>query len=308
MKSENQILRQLSELKIPRSDRAKMSKFLKGIGVKSAEYSKEDNGIPCSYEDFLDWYKNGKAAGDIVGCGRSAVIVSFAFKGIVKYCGYFGLDKELYNTEDGVPQEVAEGACEDVKLSDKEIEDYRQNYLTSGYVVDEKNGVLMSKPKPEAGKIYEFFHDGQVFTGYLRKTRYGKAVFKYRCKDDTLVNEDITVEYHNVMRLLDDAEVKAHNDVLQTTHACCWDDTQKELMVLSQRQEKGKPYFFITENFTVSGAYDWGTSRTNRHYWSGNYFATKEEAASFLNMIKGERIRQIKTQRLSQAVGKKIVI
>ncbi len=303
MKSEKQVLRQLSGLKFSADDWAQVSKFLKKTGIKAVRRSMGGGGVSCGYEEFLDWYKNGAAVGDIVGCGRSAVIVSFAFKGVVEYCGYFGLRGELCGTKDGIPQKAADGACDNIELSAEETERYRRNYLTSGYVVDEEKGVLTPKKKFETGKVYEFFYGNRVLVGHLRKTRYGNAIFKYGCNEDVLIANEVTVECHNVMRLLDDAETENFYEMMRAQYARCWDDTRKELMVLAQRQDKGKPYFFITENFTVSGANDWRTSRTNRHYWSGNYFATKEEAASFLEMVNRERTERIKSQLLSQATG-----
>lgn len=299
MKNKSQILRQLKELKFSQEDWEAVSVFLKEIGVRGKRTAKR-KAVACSYAEFVEWYKNGVASGDIIGCGKSAVIVSFAFKDTVTYCGFFGLDKELCVVEQPVAANIR--ACHD--LSQEDAERYRSAYLMSGYVVDEENGVLVVKPKPEAGRVYEFYHDGKVFIGHLRKTRHGYAMFKYGCNEDCLINKCIDVEDHNVMRLIEGEELNGFVEMIRAKYGCSWDSVRRELMILPKRQDKGKPYFYITENFTVSGANDWRTSKTDRHYWAGNYFTTKEDAVSFLEGVKEERARQIKSQLLSQAVGK----
>lgn len=298
MKSKSQILRQLKELRFSQEDWEAVSGFLKGVGVKGKRTAKR-KAAECSYAEFMEWYRNGAASGDIVGCGGSAVIVSFAFKDTIIYCGFFGLDGELCAVE----QPVAANVEARRDLSQEEAERYRRTYLMSGYVVDEENGMLIAKPKPEVGKVYEFCHDGKVLMGYLRKTRHGYAMFKYGCNENTLIDKCVDVEDHNVMRLIEGKELDGFVEMMRMKHGYSWDSVREELMTLPSRQDKGKPYFYITENFTVSGANDWRTSKTNRHYWAGNYFATKEEAVSFLEGVKKERAEQIKTQLLSQAVG-----
>ena len=89
MKTKDQVIRQLKELKFADDEWNKTQKFLNSVGIKPKRATKS-GAIDCSFDDFMDWYQHGYGSGDIVGYGRTAIVVSFCFQDTLMYLAILG--------------------------------------------------------------------------------------------------------------------------------------------------------------------------------------------------------------------------
>lgn len=288
MKTKDQVIRQLKELKFADDEWNKTLKFLNSVGIKPKRATKS-GAISCSFDDFMDWYQHGYGSGDIIGYGRTAIVVSFCFQDSLIYCGYFGLDKELLPVE----QSFASGditRCN--RLKNEELIEFQTNYLGSEYVTNVAKGVLERKPIPMLGRVYEFLNGGQKFIGYVSGVSDEKVTFCYQYNQDSLELNVLSVSPCQVFGLVSNT-AKLYKEI-QDRFGYSWDSKTCQFVLLPQRSRKGGVYFYITDRFTVSAAKDGYTMKSDMQYSSGNYFASKIEAEEFLNIILEARKKQLK--------------
>lgn len=289
MKTKEQVIRQLKELKFADEEWGGVQKFLNSVGIKPKRATKS-GAISCSFGDFMDWYQHGHGSGDIVGYGRTAVVVSFSFKNNLWYCGYFGLDKELL-----IPKESLEvGVTDRCKyLNNEEIEPYRNSYYTSRYLIDVVRGELVHKPTPTLGKVYKFLHNGTVNIGCASNISDETVTFGYQYGQEGLNLCKLEVPQCQVFFLVTNT-AKLYKEI-RDRFGYSWDEKSRQFILLPKRIDKGGIYFYITDRFTVSAAKDGCTVKDDMRYSSGNYFPSKTEAEIFLSIVVEARKKQLKT-------------
>lgn len=289
MKTKDQVMRQLKELKFADDEWNKTQKFLNSVGIKPKRATKS-GAISCSFDDFVDWYQHGYGSGDIVGYGRTAIVVSFCFQSTLMYCGYFGLDGELL-----LPKEpcVAGDTTRCKPLEKEGAVKFEENYLISEFLVDVARGVLVRKPIPTIGKVYEFLNDGYKCVGCVSDTSDEAVTFCYQYNQKELSQKEISVKLCQIYCLVANTP-KLYKEI-RDKFGYSWDDKSRQFVLLPKRANKGGIYFYITDRFTVSAAKDGYTMKNDMQYSSGNYFATKPEAEKFLDTMKEMRKKQLKT-------------
>lgn len=289
MKTKDQVIRQLKELKFADDEWNKTQKFLNSVGIKPKRATKS-GAISCSFDDFMDWYQHGYGSGDIVGYSRTAIIVSFCFQDTLVYCGYFGLGGELL-----LPKEpcIVGDTTRCNPLEKEGVARYEENYFISEFLIDVAKGVLVRKPVPTIGKVYEFLNDGCKCVGCVSSISNETVTFCYQYNQKGLRLKEISVKPCQVYCLVVNT-VRLHKEI-RDKFGYSWDDKNHQFVLLPKRANRGGIYFYITDRFTVSAAKDGYTMKNDMQYSSGNYFATKPEAEGFLDAMREMRKKQLKT-------------
>ena len=289
MKTKDQVIRQLKELKFADDEWNKTQKFLNSVGIKPKRATKS-GAIDCSFDDFMDWYQHGYGSGDIVGYGRTAIVVSLCFQDTLMYCGYFGLDGELLLPKE--PCAIGD-ATRRKPLEKEESAKCEENYLISEFLVDVAKGVLVRKPVPIIGKVYEFLNDGRKYAGCVSSISDKTVTFCYQYNQKELNLKEIDVKPCQIYCLVTNT-TKLYKEI-RDRFGYSWDDKSHQFVLLPKRANKGGIYFYITDRFTVSAAKDGYTMKNDMQYSSGNYFITKPEAEEFLDTMKETRKKQLKS-------------
>ena len=289
MKTKEQVIRQIKLYKFSDECWQEVYTFCRecyGPGFTKPFRGKYD----CDYSQFMDWYKNGLGSGDIVRCGSTAAIINYAIGNDIYYCAYFDMDDNLVDLE-GKPYKALNTNIQ--ILSGKEWSYYNDLINSAGYRICVDKGLLVKKTRIKVGQIRRFEYEGAELYGIVCKCDNTEVTFCYGYAEGALINHEIKVSANRVYEELESAAYKRFEDEIASRYHIRWNQYFKRVFHTSQRSERGKNFYYVTDKFGIGVAKELYTKATDMRYETGDYFCREEDAKLFIKEIKALKERLI---------------
>lgn len=279
MKTIEQIIRYTSQCEFPADDWQSVLDYCRNNFGGGKIHKALKPKYKSTYQEFLEWIREGFGSGDIIRYGHTSGIVSYATgheATLAAYCDFEGnlIVKDL---------EVFVGKM--FPLEDKPKNEFRELMFNSGFDFSVKNGRLVELyiPKNFSYVSFTFKDSPSVNIGLYLKSEGNNYCFSALLMNGELFFNHKIEKKCTPLRAASFKEIQTlHNKAAKQGWVLEGKSntfTQKPL-----RNHKGR-YWYITDRFTVTADMDSGSSKHDERFEVGNYFIDETEAVLFVKEI-----------------------
>lgn len=273
MKSKEQVIRYISRRSYPALDWARVLEVCRqtyGSGIKKASHPKSES----SFDEFIDWLKNGIGDGEIVSVDEKTGIFCNNGDGTFKLLAW---------KSDGGKIQV-----EDVKINPNECivvdgDDFYKNLRKNGYQYFLSLGTVSKRKLPHTNQVVRVRYKNRCGIGIINKSGVKETSFICLYFDDLL--RDVSYDTSELdFFSVDKKDNICFCNILNDNHLK-FDKKKSKLVWARKRVNIGGSYWFISDTFTLKTAADKRTVVDNWRYDIGNYFSEYEIAINFLQEL-----------------------
>ena len=276
-KSPEQILRYIAKCEFSVKDWKQILAYCKRIKLRVHKSTLPI--MKVTYADFIDWYENGVATGDIVTDGSIVGIVGDNLNNGVRLCAY---------VSDGVfyPSFIDVG---NVSIAEENVRrQFSDTMAKHNFQISVRLGKLVKLNNPGNQRRVRYQYDGETGVGIISSKNDNETIMAFTVSNGVL-EKDVKFRNDEVRFFSIDADGIAEIDNSLRKHSLMWDKKKMRLCHTFPRSANGETYWFITDRFTISSAKERGLPIDKVKYESRNYFTVYEEALDFLYKIKEMR-------------------
>lgn len=276
-KTKEQVNRYLTHCRFPADDWNKILLYCRqnnlGYAHKSA-HPKSDS----TFDQFIEWIKNGFGSGDVVRYGHTIGILSTCTPEYSLLCAYYSYDNKLLVSDLQISTDrIIEATDTDKKRIYGELR-------MSGLDFDERLARICEKKLPPVLTRIAYRHNDILGYGIIRCYKNNVAHFVFGIENGEVKRDFEIPIFEFSSNAIDKDGIAIITNTLNDS-LLRWNTSTCQLEHLHPRARFGETYWYITDKFSVSNAIENNAPTSNVRYERGNYFLNHAEATEFLMTI-----------------------